>query len=48
MKRSVSHIMFLPHDSSTDSTVAATRAHFSGPFTTKQPTRKRKSTNAPT
>ena len=48
MKKSVSGMKFLPHDSRMENTVAATSAHFSGPFTTKQPNRNRNSTKAPT
>ena len=48
MKKSVKPMKFFPHDRSTDSTVAASSAHFIGPFTMKQPSTKSISTNAPT
>ena len=39
---------FLPHESSTESTVAASSAHFIGPFTMNRPSTKSIITNAPT
>ena len=48
MKKSVNGMKFLPHDSRTDSTVAASSAHFSGPLTVISPKTKSISTKAPT
>lgn len=39
---------FLPHANTMEKNVAPINAHFKGPFTMKQPSMKRKSTNAPT
>ena len=36
IKRSVKPMKLWPHESNIDSTVAITRAHFTGPFTTKR------------
>ena len=48
MKKSVSPMKFLPHDSRMLKMVAAKSAHFIGPFTTKRPSMKSASTKAPT
>ncbi len=48
MKKSVKPMKFLPHESRMESTVAASSAHFIGPFTMKHPSTKSISTNAPT
>ena len=39
---------FLPHDSMMLSTVAASSAHFMGPFTMSRPSTNRNTTKAPT
>ena len=48
IKKSVRGMKYLPHDSSTDSTVTASRAHFMGPFTMNRPRMNSISTKAPT
>ena len=48
MKKSVSGMKFLPHESMIERMVAASKAHFTGPFTTNNPNTKSMSTKAPT
>ena len=48
MKKSVSGMKFLPHDNKIDRMVAASNAHFIGPFTINSPKMNSISTKAPT
>ena len=48
MKKSVSPMKFLPHESIIERIVATSRAHFIGPFTTSSANTNNISTKAPT
>ena len=48
MKKSVKGMKFFPHERSMERIVAASNAHFIGPFTMKSPRMKSMTTKAPT
>ena len=47
MKRLVNHMQLRPHESTTESSVTASKAHFRGPFTMKSERMKSIITSAP-